>query len=396
LKASEAAYMAFQGPSLPSSAEAAIAHKAGCSLVGTASLALLYGLRSNEISVLGLAQHVNITEGGLTKKIGLGRVIQSLPNLHVPRAPSQLYREHADLPPTVYREQQVTYHPAREVFQDDAYELVQTAADHIQLHTGALGKTASTTALLIEDDNLLFPHFAPQFSSMFEIVDIPHMPEGVRLFKAQLPDGCDVYLVRTSHLLAVAEGRPLSETCFPIRLLHALGVSCVVFVGLSVSCDNNVNQGDLIIINDHINFSGRNPLFGRNEERWGVRFPDMSDAYDAAIRNLAREIALREGAPVKRAVAGLFVGPLYQSPSDARLAHLCGANVLTTGLVPLVTVARHMCIKAVALSVVVGSVMATATEGEGQGNSAALPLPAADSAAMLACRLVQQLNAERS
>lgn len=60
------------------------------------------------------------------------------------------------------------------------------------------------------------------------------------------------------------------------------------------------------------------------------------------------------------------------------------------------TVARHMCIKAVALSVVVGSVMATATEGEGQGNSAALPLPAADSAAMLACRLVQQLNAERS
>lgn len=380
VKVGEAAYMAFQGPSLPSNAEAAIAHKIGCPLVGTASLGLVYASRSNGISVLGLAQPAVVSKDTLAK-VHVSKAIESLLSAHPP-SPAQPHREAADLPATIYTQQQVTPHLARPVTQG-VPEHIQAAADHV-LAAASGGQTG--LALIVEDEALFQP-FSAHFAQLAEIADIPHLPSGVQLFRGELKDGgASVFVFKGIHY--VAEGRPFSEIVFPMRLLHAVGVTRVVLVGRSAACTSKFGgPGDVLIVNDHVNFSGRNPLFGPNDDKWGVRFPDMSNAYDLAIRNVAHDIAEAEGIAVKRAVVGLFVGPVYRSPLDSRLAQLGGADAITTGMVSQVVVARHVGMKVGALSLVSGALEAT---DDDQAPAAGLEQSAAQTA-RLAARLLAQL-----
>jgi purine-nucleoside phosphorylase len=146
------------------------------------------------------------------------------------------------------------------------------------------------------------------------------------------------------------EGYPLSQVVFPIRVLGVLGVESLVLTNAAGGVNVEFNQGALMLINDHINLMGTNPLLGPNDTRFGPRFPDMSEVYSRDYQEIAVAEAQAMGLHLKRGVYAALTGPSYETPAEIRLLRTLGADAIGMSTVPEAIVARQMGIKILGLS----------------------------------------------
>ncbi len=137
------------------------------------------------------------------------------------------------------------------------------------------------------------------------------------------------------------EGWDASQIAFPVRVLRAYGVRILLLTNAAGGVNTDFRPGDFMLIKDHINLSGRNPLVGANDERIGPRFPDMSSAYDPALRRLARDAAHSLGIGLHEGVYAWFLGPSFETPAEIRMARVLGADAVGMSTVPEVIAAAH-------------------------------------------------------
>jgi purine-nucleoside phosphorylase len=148
------------------------------------------------------------------------------------------------------------------------------------------------------------------------------------------------------------EGYSSEQVTFPIRVLAALGIHGLVLTNAAGGIRNSFTQGDLVLISDHINFSGRNPVSGPNDERWGPRFFDMTEAYSSRLRELALAVADREGAPLQEGVYLSVLGPSFETPAEIRAFRTWGADLVGMSTVQETIAARHMGLEVLGISCV--------------------------------------------
>jgi len=148
------------------------------------------------------------------------------------------------------------------------------------------------------------------------------------------------------------EGYPIQQVVYPVRVLGKLGIKELVITNASGGINLCYRPGDLVLVQDHINFMGVNPLIGPNEKEWGERFPDMSYAYDEKLGSRMEEAALMNGISLQRGIYIAFPGPSYETPAEIRMARTLGADLVGMSTVPEVIAANHMGIKVCAVSCV--------------------------------------------
>lgn len=148
------------------------------------------------------------------------------------------------------------------------------------------------------------------------------------------------------------EGYTMEEISFPVRVLGQLGLKNLLITNASGGINHGLDPGDLVLIHDHINFMGKNPLVGLNSEEWGPRFPDMTYAYDRGLMEIALKSASNNGLLLKKGVYIAFSGPSYETPAEIRMARIMGADVVGMSTVPEVIVATHMGMRVCAISCV--------------------------------------------
>ena len=146
------------------------------------------------------------------------------------------------------------------------------------------------------------------------------------------------------------EGLSQREITMPIRVLAALGVKTLILTNACGGVNLSYQPGDLMLISDHINLSGGNPLIGPNLDTFGPRFPDMSDLYTASLRKAILEKAAEAGIAMQEGVYGMYSGPNYETPAEIRMYRTLGADVVGMSTVPEALVAAHCGIKVVGIS----------------------------------------------
>jgi purine-nucleoside phosphorylase len=146
------------------------------------------------------------------------------------------------------------------------------------------------------------------------------------------------------------EGYTPSQVAFPIRVLGRMGIKTLIVTNAAGSVNVNYKPGELMIIEDHINAMGGNPLVGPNEDELGPRFLDMSEAYDRKLIEIAERACWKAGVTVRRGVYIGVGGPAYETPAEIRMARTLGADAVGMSTVPEVIAARHMGIRVLGMS----------------------------------------------
>jgi purine-nucleoside phosphorylase len=146
------------------------------------------------------------------------------------------------------------------------------------------------------------------------------------------------------------EGYSLEEVTFPVRTFGLLGIKTLVLTNASGGINVQLSQGALMVISDHLNLMGVNPLRGANDERFGPRFPDMSAVYSAELQELVVEEAKAIGIEVRRGIYGALSGPSYETPAEIHLLRNLGADAVGMSTVPEAIVARHMGLEVLGIS----------------------------------------------
>ena len=198
-----------------------------------------------------------------------------------------------------------------------------------------LGSGLNPLADAVEDD-VAIPYSA-----------IPHFPivtvEGHvgRLIVGWLEGQAVVVMQGRAHYY---EGYSMAEVTFPVRVMQVLGIEILIVTNAAGGLNPEFHAGDVMLITDHINLigmGGLNPLRGPNLAEFGPRFPDMSEAYDAQLRTLAKQIAVGANVPLREGVYVCLAGPSFETPADLRFLRLIGADAVGMSTVPEVIVARH-------------------------------------------------------
>ena len=182
---------------------------------------------------------------------------------------------------------------------------------------------------------------------------IPHFPASTAVGHAGelvvgLSHGTPVAVM--SGRVHVYEGYTFEQVVFPVRVLGRLGVKTLILTNAAGSVNVNYKPGELMVIEDHINLMGGNPLTGPNDERLGARFIDMSDAYDAHLREIAEKACWKAGVPVRKGVYLALAGPSYETPAEIRMLRTLGADAVGMSTVPEVIAARHMGLRVLGIS----------------------------------------------
>ncbi|GAB4311141.1 MAG: purine-nucleoside phosphorylase [Candidatus Sumerlaeia bacterium] len=148
------------------------------------------------------------------------------------------------------------------------------------------------------------------------------------------------------------EGYSLQQVTYPVRVMKALGIRVLIVMNATGSVNPHIRKGSLVLLTDHINLMGGNPLVGPNDERLGPRFPDMSEPYDRELLALAEQVALDNKIRVHRGVAVAVTGPNLETAAEYRMFQRIGADVVTMSTIPEVIVARHAGLRVMGLSTV--------------------------------------------
>jgi purine-nucleoside phosphorylase len=149
------------------------------------------------------------------------------------------------------------------------------------------------------------------------------------------------------------EGHEMHQVTLPVRVMGLLGIHTLIVTNAAGGISASYAPGDLMLIADHINFvgmGGHNPLIGPNEPDFGPRFPDMSQAYDPALRQIARQVARAKGIPLHEGVYVCLAGPSFETPAEIRFLNLIGATAVGMSTAHEVIVARHMGIRVLGIS----------------------------------------------
>lgn len=185
--------------------------------------------------------------------------------------------------------------------------------------------------------------------------DLPHFPVSTveshdgRLLFGRLGGQEVVAMQGRFHLY---EGYTPRQVTFPVRVLGELGIEALLISNAAGGMNPHLRRGDLLLVTDHINLQGANPLTGPNVDDWGPRFPDMSEPYDAGLCALAEEAALEQGIKLQQGVYVAVEGPNLETRAEYRMLRQMGADVVGMSTVPEVIVARHMDLRVLALSVI--------------------------------------------
>ena len=146
------------------------------------------------------------------------------------------------------------------------------------------------------------------------------------------------------------EGYSWEEVTFPLRTLGLAGVKSLVLTNAAGGLNNALKQGSLMLICDHLNLMGANPLRGANDDRFGPRFPDLSEVYDRDYQETASHEAHALGVELRRGIYAALSGPSYETPAEIRMLRLLGADAVGMSTVPEAIVARHMGVRVLGLS----------------------------------------------
>lgn len=148
------------------------------------------------------------------------------------------------------------------------------------------------------------------------------------------------------------EGWSPREIVLPVRVMKRMGVKSLIVTNAAGGINESFNVGDIMLITDHINFMGFNPLAGRNDESFGVRFPDMTFAYNPELMRIAEKCSESTGVEIKRGVYIACSGPSYETPAEIRAFRTLGADAVGMSTVPEVIAANHCGIKVLAFSLI--------------------------------------------
>jgi purine-nucleoside phosphorylase len=228
------------------------------------------------------------------------------------------------------------------------YDQIQTAADVVRKKTKLTPKVGIILGSGLGD-------FADSLADKVAIPygEIPGFPTSSvpghagRLVVGALQGAPVVAMQGRVHLY---EGYAPWQVAFPARVLCALGIRSLVVTNAAGGIRADLVPGDLMIITDHVNLSGANPLTGANEDRLGPRFPDMSTAYHPALRALLAKTAERLEIPMKEGVYVWLSGPSYETPAEIRFLRTVGVDAVGMSTVPEVIVASHMGVRVAGIS----------------------------------------------
>ena len=194
-----------------------------------------------------------------------------------------------------------------------------------------------------------------KISTSFEYERIPNFPVSTveshhgRLLVGEI-HGCAVMAMQGRFHLY--EGYSPLEVTFPIRVMQELGVKTLILTNAAGGLNTEFNAGDIMLITDHINLTGSNPLIGPNEDRWGIRFPDMSAAYDKALLSIAVNVAQSTGVSLRRGVYVGLKGPSLETPAEIRFLKTIGAEAVGFSTVQEVIAAIHAGMRVLGLSTI--------------------------------------------
>jgi purine-nucleoside phosphorylase len=228
------------------------------------------------------------------------------------------------------------------------YDRVQSAAQLIRSKIAAFPEIAVVLGSGLGD-------FASSLERQTSISydDIPHWPaarivghEG-RLVAGELSGRPVAALAGRAHFY---EGHDLRTVTFATRVLGVLGVKVLVLTNAAGGINTGFVPGDLMAIDDHINLLGTSPLAGPNDERFGVRFPDMTNVYSPRLRRIAGEAALAQALTLRHGVYAACHGPSYETPAEVRYLRTIGADAVGMSTVPEAIAARHMGIEVLGIS----------------------------------------------
>ncbi|MGD0499376.1 MAG: purine-nucleoside phosphorylase [Bryobacteraceae bacterium] len=199
--------------------------------------------------------------------------------------------------------------------------------------------------------------FAEELSGRVEIPysEIPGWPGSTavghpgKLVLGKLGDLGVAVMAGRAHLY---EGYSPAQATYGVRVLGRLGVRSIVLTNAAGGINLALKRGGLVLISDHINLQGSNPLAGPNDDRFGPRFPDMSEAYSRRFREAARRVAAEQGIPVSEGVYAAMLGPSYETPAEIRFLRTIGADVVGMSTVPEAIVANHMGMQVLGVSCV--------------------------------------------
>lgn len=188
------------------------------------------------------------------------------------------------------------------------------------------------------------------------------------------------------------EGYDLQQITFPVRVLHALGAGTLVVSNACGGMNPLWGPGDLVLLSDHINLLGDNPLVGPNDERLGLRFPDMSAPYDPELRALARSAALELGITLREGVYVAVPGPNLETRAEYRMLRAIGADVVGMSTVPEVIVAAHEGMRTIGISIITDQCLPDALEPADLGRIIATAGKAEPSLTRLITTLVERMD----
>jgi purine-nucleoside phosphorylase len=199
--------------------------------------------------------------------------------------------------------------------------------------------------------------FADELSDATRIpyADIPSFPHSTAVGHAGrmvIGKSADVSIAVMQGRVHLYEGYSAKEVAFPTRVFGRMGIGAVIFTNAAGGINLEYKQGALVIIRDHINLQGQNPLAGANDDRFGPRFPDMTQAYWKPYREVALEAAHKLGKTVHQGVYAGLLGPNYETPAEIRYLRTIGADLVGMSTIPEVITARHMGLKVLAISCV--------------------------------------------